>query len=204
MPVRRLFLLRNPTRRTRRRDHESPYDSDPGAARRRARSGAERLCPPSNPWTTWTSTAISAPGTRSGATRRSSSDSATGARPRPTAPCPTRPGEISVLNECRVGSLDGELDSVEGYARIVDDESNAKLKVYFSFFPGNYWIIDLDPTEGSAPYEWAVVGEGTRSFLWILSRTPQLDDETLDGILDRLEDQGYDLDRIRWTPQPSA
>ncbi len=117
------------------------------------------------------------------------------------AAIPDSPGELSVLNQCRVGSLDGEIDSAEARARIVDGETNAKLKVYFGFFPGDYWIIDLDPAAGDEPYRWAVVSEPTRNFLWILSRTPSLDDETLDGILDRLEDQNYKLDKLRWTPQ---
>lgn len=114
---------------------------------------------------------------------------------------PDRDDEILVRNECRVGSLDGETQVATARARIADQDTNAKLKVYFSWFPGDYWIIDLDPAPGDQPYEWAVVSEGTRSFLWILSRTPTIDDDTLAGILDRLEDQGFDLDRLRWTPQ---
>ena len=46
-----------------------------------------------------------------------------------------------------------------------------------------------------------VVGEPKRKYLWILSRTPTLDQDTLDGILSRLPEKGYSSDRPQWTPQ---
>ena len=106
-------------------------------------------------------------------------------------------GEIAVLNRCRKDSLDGPEDTAEGTARVVDPKSNAKLEVSF-FWPfwGDYWIIDLGPE-----YEYAVVGHPSRDYLWILSRAPTLDDATYDDILERLEAQGYPLDRLVETPQ---
>jgi len=109
-------------------------------------------------------------------------------------------GEIAVLNTCRKGGLDGPEDTAEGKARVVDPKSNAKLEVSF-FWPfwGDYWIIDLGPD-----YEYAVVGHPSRDYLWILSRAPALDDATYDDILKRLEAQGYPLDRLVKTPQPTG
>jgi lipocalin len=37
-----------------------------------------------------------------------------------------------------------------------------------------------------------------------LSRTPTLDQDTLDGILSRLPEKGYSSDRLQWTPQAEA
>ena len=106
-------------------------------------------------------------------------------------------GKIAVVNSCRKGSLDGKLKEAKGRARVVEPETNAKLKVsFFGPFWGDYWIIDLDPD-----YRWAVVGEPKRKYLWILSRTPALDQETLDGILKRLTASGYGTDKLQWTPQ---
>ena len=98
-------------------------------------------------------------------------------------------GEIGVVNRCRKGSLQGEEDSAEGRARVVDKTTNAKLEVTF-FWPfwGDYWIIDLDPG-----YQWAVVGHPNRRYLWILSRQETLADEIMVGIRTRLQQQGYDL-----------
>lgn len=107
-------------------------------------------------------------------------------------------GEISVVNRCRKDTLDGEQDSAEGRARVVDPGTNAKLEVTF-FWPfwGDYWIIDLDED-----YQWAVVGHPSRDYLWILSRTPRMDDATYAAILERLQKQGYPLDRLLKTLQP--
>ena len=80
-------------------------------------------------------------------------------------------GMIEVVNSCRKGSLDGKFKQSTGRARVVDTETNAKLKVsFFGPFWGNYWIIGLDPD-----YQWAVVGVPNHKYLWILSRTPTMD-----------------------------
>lgn len=112
-------------------------------------------------------------------------------------------GKISVKNRGFQDSLDGPEDSIEGTARVVDSLTNAKLAVRFNqpfgaLFEGDYWIVDLD-TEN---YDWAVVSDPTRFTLFILSRTPQLDDETLQPILERLAEQGFDLDKLNFTEQP--
>lgn len=104
-------------------------------------------------------------------------------------------GDIDVVNRCRKGSLDGEEDVAEGRARVVDPKTNARLEVsFFRPFWGDYWIIDL-----GADYEYAVVGHPGRDYLWILSRTPTMDAAVYDGILARLREQGYEVERLRRT-----
>ena len=107
-------------------------------------------------------------------------------------------GRIKVVNSCRKGSLDGKLKQSTGRAKVVDTDTNAKLKVsFFGPFWGNYWIIDLDPD-----YQWAVVGEPKRKYLWILSRTRSMDEGVYEQILARLPDKGYDPDGLNRTLQP--
>ena len=106
-------------------------------------------------------------------------------------------GKIRVINRCRKGSLYGSLKESQGKAEIVDTVTNAKLKVWFFWpFKGNYWIIDLDPD-----YQWAVVGEPSRKYLWILSRTPTMDETVYQEILERLPQKGYDPSRLSRTVQ---
>src|SRR5690349_4300911 len=51
---------------------------------------------------------------------------------------------IAVLNQCRRQSFDSQMDAVRGKAQVVDQNTNAKLKVsYFWPFSSDYWIIDL-------------------------------------------------------------
>jgi len=109
-------------------------------------------------------------------------------------------GEIDVLNECRKGGFDGEQSRAKGRAWVVDPKEPAKLRVRFFWpFSGAYWIIDL-----GKDYEYAVVGHPDRDNLWILSRTPALDSETYQGILKRIEEQGFDLSRLQRTRQPGG
>jgi apolipoprotein D and lipocalin family protein len=108
----------------------------------------------------------------------------------------TRPdGKIQVVNTCRKG--DGALKTARGNARIVDTRSNAKLKVTFFWpFYGDYWVIALD-----SDYRYAVVGEPGRKYLWILSRTAELDDATYREILNQIAATGYDPERLVKTSQ---
>ena len=111
-------------------------------------------------------------------------------------------GRIDVVNRC--STTDGQEKRAAGVARIVDEKTGAKLKVRFapavlSFLPmvwGDYWIIDLAPD-----YSYAVVGEPSRKYLWVLSREPTLEDATYRGILERIEAQGYDPNDLVSTPQ---
>jgi len=113
-------------------------------------------------------------------------------------------GRIDVINRC--STTGGEEKRAAGVARIVDKTTRAKLKVRFapavlSFLPmvwGDYWIIDLAPD-----YSYAVVGEPSRKYLWVLSREPALDEATYRGILERIEAQGYDPKDLVPTPQDS-
>ncbi len=106
-------------------------------------------------------------------------------------------GRISVLNRCRVD--DGGFLQAEGVARAVDGEPG-KLQVRFapdwlSWLPlvwADYWVIALDPD-----YQWAMVGEPDRRYLWILSRTPDMADSQLQALKARAEAMGYDLAPLR-------
>jgi apolipoprotein D and lipocalin family protein len=106
-------------------------------------------------------------------------------------------GTVRVVNECRIGDPSGRLDRIEGTARVVNEETNAELKVSFFFFgAGDYWIIELEEN-----YQWAVVGDPGRRTLFILSRTPTLEDGVYQDILSRVRANCYDPDYLTLTPQ---
>lgn len=106
-------------------------------------------------------------------------------------------GKIDVLNQCRKGTLDGEISYVKGTAWVVDNKTNAKLKVSFFWpFSGHYWIIDLGEN-----YEYAVVGHPDRKYLWILSRSPRMDEKIYNLILGKLKLQFYDTSKLIKTLQ---
>jgi apolipoprotein D and lipocalin family protein len=98
-------------------------------------------------------------------------------------------GSISVLNECRKS---GKVKQAKGKAKVVDKNSGAKLKVTFFWpFYGDYWIIDL-----SKDYEYAVVGTPNRKYLWILSRTPQMDDKLFSQLVESAKSKGFNVNNL--------
>ncbi|MDX9696392.1 MAG: lipocalin family protein, partial [Bacteroidales bacterium] len=89
-------------------------------------------------------------------------------------------------------SINGADSGIEGKAFVVKNSNNSKLKVQF-FWPikAKYWIIDL-----AEDYSYAVVGHPNRKYLWILSRTPQMDDATYQQIIDRLKEQEFNTELL--------
>jgi apolipoprotein D and lipocalin family protein len=108
-------------------------------------------------------------------------------------------GKVRVVNSGYKEDFNGKLKSVEGKAWVVDTATNAKLKVSFFWpFAGNYWILEL-----GKDYEYAVIGEESRKYLWILSRTPQMDEAVYNELIRRIQDKGFDISRLEKSPQKS-
>ena len=103
-------------------------------------------------------------------------------------------GSIAVKNTC---VKNGELSVSNGKAKIVDTKTNAKLTVQFQWpFKGKYWIIGL-----AHDYSYAVVGHPNREYLWILSRKPQMDNQTLNHLVVMAANKGFDVRKLVKTQQ---
>ena len=101
-------------------------------------------------------------------------------------------GSFKILNSCL---KNGTMDTAKGKAWVVDPTTNAKLKVSFFWpFSNDYWIIDL-----GADYDYTVVSGPDRKYLWILARSPQMDDALYGQILERLKKQGFDIYGLKKT-----
>jgi lipocalin len=106
-------------------------------------------------------------------------------------------GDVRVVNSGYKKTFSGPRSSAEGRAWVPDPAEPAKLKVRFFWpFSAPYWVIALDPK-----YEWAVVGDPGRRYLWILSRSKTLPDPLYDEIVSRIHELGYDTSRLEMMPQ---
>ena len=106
-------------------------------------------------------------------------------------------GFVIVENRCNRNGINGEESYIKGKAFIEKNSGNAKLKVQFFWpFRGKYWIIDLDKE-----YTYAVVSHPNKKYLWILSRSPEMDLQTYQEILYKLESKGFDLSLLKKTIQ---
>ena len=100
-------------------------------------------------------------------------------------------GGVRVLNRGR--NEEGEWDEAEGKAYFVDAPDQGRLKVsFFGPFYGGYNVIELD----KAGYQYSLVSGPDRSSLWILARTPELDQATLDRLVSKARDLGYPVDEL--------
>lgn len=106
-------------------------------------------------------------------------------------------GKVRVLNRGYVGDFNGKLKTAKGKAWVVDKKTNSKLKVSFFWpFVADYWIIEL-----GKDYEYAVVSERSKRYLWVLSRTPKMNVHLYNGILGRLKENGFKISQIETNPQ---
>lgn len=101
-------------------------------------------------------------------------------------------GKIKVVNSGYKGTLDGKYSEAIGKAKIPNLQVPAKLKVsFFLFFYGDYYVMELDDD-----YQWAVIGSSRDKYLWILARTPQMDPDIYDNLIQRLISRGYDTSQL--------
>jgi len=108
-------------------------------------------------------------------------------------------GTLAFVNQCNVGGPTGPLKTVSMSAKVPDPTVPAKLALDIAGYTGDYWILEV-----GANYEYAVVGHPSRLYFWILSRTPTLDPSTVSGVLERAQNNHFDMTQIQYTPQPPA
>jgi len=105
-------------------------------------------------------------------------------------------GTIKVINKGYSGK-DSEWDTAEGTARFVNGPDTGHLKVsFFGPFYGAYVIFELDPD-----YKYAFVTGPNRDYLWLLSRTPQIDTELREKFIRDTARLGYDTDQLIFVDQ---
>jgi apolipoprotein D and lipocalin family protein len=88
---------------------------------------------------------------------------------------------------------DGEWDEATGKAYFVGDSDVGQLKVsFFGPFYGGYNIIELDKDN----YQYALIAGPDRSYLWLLARSPELDDRVLARLVAKARNLGFATDEL--------
>ena len=105
---------------------------------------------------------------------------------------------FSLTQTCRKGSPSGPAKTYKGQGQVVDEKTNAKIKVtYFGFVNKEYWVVDR-----AADHSWALLATPDGKFLWLLSRKPTLAARA--DILARAKGMGFDMSRMEYDQQPPA
>lgn len=101
-------------------------------------------------------------------------------------------GKIDVLN---TGIKDGRAKDAKGIAKITNVPGLLRVSFFGPFF-SDYRIMLLDEN-----YQYVLVGGSNNKYLWILSRTPELEEATKALILAEADRRGYDTSKLIWVKQ---
>lgn len=104
-------------------------------------------------------------------------------------------GKVSVQNS---GWKNGGFRLKKAVAKIPDPIGNPgllRVSFFLNFF-SDYRILMIDDS-----YSYALIGGSNDKYLWIMSRTPYLDESDMTEILFEARLRGYDVNKLVWVEQ---
>lgn len=118
-------------------------------------------------------------------------------------------GDIRVVNECEIAGKNkrkNKRKKATGRAWVKDKETNAKLRVQFvltgiklSFLSGKYWVLDLGDK-----YSHVMIGDPSRDYFWLLARTPTLEPQLFDELVQKAGAMGFPVEELLINPSQAA
>jgi apolipoprotein D and lipocalin family protein len=101
-------------------------------------------------------------------------------------------GGVKVLNSGKVIDKENR-KTAEGRAYFVDEETLGHLKVsFFGPFFGSYIIFEIDKEN----YQYAFITSYNKSYLWFLSRTPEVSESLMKHFITRAKSLGFNTDQL--------
>ena len=105
---------------------------------------------------------------------------------------------VEVKNSCVRDDGDIVVHSAKAFP--VPGTDNTQLRVRFIWpFKSDYWIIALDEN-----YQYAMVGHPGKKYLWIMSRTPDMEETVYQSLVEKALSKGYDVQKLRRVDQSCA
>lgn len=105
-------------------------------------------------------------------------------------------GKIKVVNR-GYNFVKNKWEEADGKAKFVKDENTAALKVsFFGPFYSEYNAVMLESDYSSV----LIFGE-SNDYMWILSRTKTITDDTKQKYLDYAKQNGFPIENLVWTVQ---
>lgn len=117
---------------------------------------------------------------------------------------PDNPNQLIVINQCY--TKDNKLNIVTGSANFVESTNVGKLEVTFlprwlrwlPFIYGDYWVLYTDYDTIS------VVGSSNHEYLWVLSRSKNLNHDVLEKALLIARGEGFDTSKLIFNYQSES
>lgn len=109
----------------------------------------------------------------------------------------TDDGHIATTFSYNKNAFDGPRKTMRAKGFVRDHGGNAIWGMQFVWpFKADYRIIYLD-----AAYTTTIVGREKRDYVWIMSRSPRMDEAELEAHIGSLEKLGYDIAKLVRIPQ---
>jgi apolipoprotein D and lipocalin family protein len=101
-------------------------------------------------------------------------------------------GKVDVINQGYKKTKKGKHKIAYGKAKFAGNPDVGHLRVSFFWpFYADYVVVALDSN-----YQFAMVTSDSHKYLWILSRTPKLDQAILDNLLAKAKELGFDMQKL--------
>lgn len=109
----------------------------------------------------------------------------------------TEENDIDTIYSYRKGSFDGKLKKSNTTGFVVDGTNNAEWEMQI------VWPIKLEYVVSyvDEDYQNTIIARSKRDYVWLMSRSPQMDDGQYSDMVQRIEDLGYDISKLRKEPQ---
>lgn len=108
-------------------------------------------------------------------------------------------GSVRVINR-GYAKVQDKWKEVEGKARFVRSPAEGFLKVsFFGPFYASYVIFALDQED----YDYAMVSGPDTSYLWILARQRSLEQKTLDRLIGKAQQAGFNTNALIFVEHPT-
>ncbi len=106
------------------------------------------------------------------------------------------PNKIATTFTFRKDGPDGDLKTMTPTG-FVSDENPAIWKMRFLWpFKADFRVLYV-----SEDYQTTIIGRQKRDYLWIMARSPHIDEQTYAHMLDIAQARGYSLDKLQKVPQ---
>ena len=106
-------------------------------------------------------------------------------------------GTIATTFTYYKGAFDGPLKSYKPRGYVVKETGNALWGMQFIWpIKAEYRIAYLDDN-----YQQTVIARNARDYVWIMARTPQIDDAKYAELTQLVKSMGYDTAKLRKVPQ---
>jgi len=109
-------------------------------------------------------------------------------------------GRIATTFTFNKGGFEGERKTYQPTAFVREGSGNAVWGMQFVWpIKAEYRVVYIDPE-----YQFTIIGRTKRDYVWLMARQAVIAEDDYKRLLSIIEQEGYDLDKLRLVPQQSV